>query len=348
MATVVSLMLDNPSPDVTTRSIATYVDASRLRKLWVGIAGMVHASWVLFRGDADLLHVHLAHGGSVLRKALPMAVARRSGIPVVVHAHSYDFAGWFDGLPRFVAVLVRRALAADEWLVLGNELTGEYAARLGVPAESMSVLYNPVRIPVERAAQDDISPIRVVTLGRLGTRKGSFDLIKAVAALPHHTRERLTVTMCGDGVVDEVRAAARAAGLDHQVDVAGWTSPEECAELLSTAHVFALPSYSEGLPMALLEAMSHGVVPVCTPVGSVAEAVTTEVNGILVQPGSIDELSAALNRLVEDGVVRRRLAEGARRTSTEFDVDLWYRRLNSIWRTAVLARTVDQPGEQRV
>lgn len=345
MATVVTLMLANPSATIVTKSIATYVDASRMRKLWVGLTGIIRASWAMFHGRVDVLHVHLAHGGSVLRKSIPMAIARHVGIPIVVHAHSYDFAGWFDGLPSPVRQAVRRALSADRWLVLGSSLAEEYAQRMNVDPALMTVLYNPVRIPTKHAAQEDTALIRVVTLGRLGKRKGAFDLIDAVASLPIDIRERISVTMCGDGDVEQVRSAARTAGVEDLVRVAGWSAPEECAEMLSCANIFALPSYNEGLPMALLEAMSHGVVPVCTPVGSIAEAVTHDVDGILVRPGAVDELAAALALLVTDGDVRRRIAAGARAKASEFDVDIWYDRLDEIWRESIDARSVAQLGQ---
>jgi glycosyltransferase involved in cell wall biosynthesis len=338
MATVVSLMLANPSPDVDTTSIATYVDSSRARKLWVGVTGMLRASWIVGRRGTDVLHVHLAHGGSVLRKCLPMAVARVVGVPVVVHAHSYDFAGWYDGLPSAARSLVRRALTADRWLVLGSALADEYADRMGLDRRAVTVLHNPVRLPEVVASQSDTNAVRIVTLGRLGRRKGSFDLVDAVASLPEDVRRRTSVKMCGDGDVDEVREAVRHHGIGDTVTVAGWMSPEQCAEILSESHVFALPSYSEGLPMALLEAMSHGLAPVCTPAGSVGEVVTDDVDAIVVSPGDVRALAKSITRFVEDGDMRRRIAAAARDTASRFDVDAWYARLDEIWRDACRLR----------
>ncbi|SNT30905.1 Glycosyltransferase involved in cell wall bisynthesis [Rhodococcoides kyotonense] len=334
MATVVKLMLADPSADIVTSSIATYVDSTRLRKLVVGVTGVLRASWAVGRGRADVLHVHLAHGGSVLRKSVPMAVARRVGVTVIVHAHSYDFAGWFDRLPGPARAFVRSALAADRWLVLGTELAVEYADRVGLDPESVTVLYNPVRLPEAVAPQEDTNVIRIVTLGRLGQRKGSFDLIDAVASLPVEIRRRMSVTMCGDGDVDEVRESVRRNGIDDVVTVRGWTSPEDCAEILSRSHVFVLPSYSEGLPMALLEAMSHGLAPVTTPAGSIGEVVTDDVDALVVTPGDVPALATSLRRVVEDGDARRRIAAAARATASRFDVDTWYASLNGIWRDA--------------
>jgi hypothetical protein len=82
------------------------------------------------RGHIDVLHVHLGHGGSVIRKALPLSAARLAGVPAVVHGHSHDFGGWFDRLPPAGQRAVRRLLAAEHWVVLGERHLEEYASRL--------------------------------------------------------------------------------------------------------------------------------------------------------------------------------------------------------------------------
>ena len=98
-------------------------------------------------------------------------------------------------------------------------------------------------------------------VGPLGERKGTYDLVEAAALLPEVARERLTITLAGDGDVDQIREKVHSLGLDDTVTVPGWIGPAERDRLLSEAAIFVLPSYEEGLPMALLEAMAHGVVP---------------------------------------------------------------------------------------
>src|SRR5262249_20088788 len=157
-------------------------------KLLVGIRGMLYASWMVLRGHADVLHVNVAHGGSVLRKALPLRAARLAAVPTVAHGHSYDFGGWFDGLPSPVRAVVRRVLVADRWVVLGERHVDEYAGRMGLTGERISVLHNAVRIPETVVAQSGIERVHAVALGRLGTRKGSYDIVSAIAALDEVVR----------------------------------------------------------------------------------------------------------------------------------------------------------------
>jgi glycosyltransferase involved in cell wall biosynthesis len=173
--------------------------------------------------------------------------------------------------------------------------------------------------------------VHAVALGRLGVRKGSYDLIAAVGALDQRVRSRMCVTLAGDGEVDEVRAAVAAAGLHETIDVAGWLDPAARDELLCTAHIFVLPSRDEGLPMALLEAMAYGLAPVTTMVGSIGEAVSDRVNGLVVAPGRPSQIAEVLTALANDEHLRARLGTAARCRAGDFGLDRWYERLARLW-----------------
>lgn len=333
MATVITLMAAHPDACVITAP--TYIEGPLWFRLWVGATGMMRAAWLVALRRVDVLHVHLAHGGSVVRKALPLAAARRANVPTVVHAHSYDFAGWFDGLRPAVQRLVRRVLVADQWLVLGRRHVEEYAGRLRVPVERIAVLNNAVPIPPVAVEHANIDRVHAVSLGRLGVRKGSYDLIEAVGALDDDMRARLRMTLAGDGEVDEVRAAVAAAGLGDTIDVVGWLDPAARDDLLRDAHIFVLPSHDEGLPMALLEAMAYGLAPVTTLVGSIDEAITDRVTGLVVAPGRPEQITDALHELLKDSDLRATLGAAARVRARDFGLDRWYQRLTQLWTALV-------------
>jgi glycosyltransferase involved in cell wall biosynthesis len=331
MATVIALMAKHPDERIRITTVPTYIEGSRWRRQATSIYGMLRASWLVLAGRTDLLHIHLAHGGSVFRKALPLAAARLVGLPAVIHGHSYDFGGWFDRLMPIGQAIARRALIADQWLVLGERHVEEYTRRLRLADDRIDVLHNAVRIPDAPVDQSGVRRLHAVTLGRLGVRKGSYDLIAAVGALDEKQRSQLRVTLAGDGEVDEVRAAVAAAGLGETIHVAGWLDPVARDELLCSAHIFVLPSRDEGLPMALLEAMAYGLVPVTTMVGSIGEAVSNRVNALVVPPGSPPEIAGALAALIDDRQTRIALAAAARRRAYDFGLDRWYERLARLW-----------------
>ncbi len=149
--------------------------------------------------------------------------------------------------------------------------------------------------------------------------------------LPKAIRVQLRVTLAGDGQVDEVRKFVRTNGLDDTIDVVGWVGAVERDRLLAESAIFVLPSYSEGLPMALLEAMSNGVVPVTMAVGAIPEVVTDGVNGLLVTPGDPGQVAEALQSLIVDAELRNRLAAAAYARAGEFDITRWRQALHDVW-----------------
>lgn len=344
MATIVSLMRDRHDARVRITTVATYIDSGRARRWLVGTSGMVRATWRVLRGRVDVLHVHLTHRGSVVRKAGPLLAARAVGVPAVIHAHSYDFAGWFDGLPAPAQCLVRAALPAQRWLTLGVGLAGEYRTRLRLDEDQVLVLANPVELPPEpevasrpaAEAGTDAAVVGVASLGRLGERKGSYDLVSAIARVDAATRAVIRVVAAGDGEIDEVRRAASDAGVSDVFEVRSWLSPAERDAVLAGSEILVLPSYAEGLPMALLEAMAWGLVPVVTPVGGIGEVVEHGVDAIVVQPGDVDAVARALETLVADPAARRRMGRAARDRAALFALDGWFEQLIALW-TAISA-----------
>jgi glycosyltransferase involved in cell wall biosynthesis len=96
-------------------------------------------------------------------------------------------------------------------------------------------------------------------------------------------------------------------GLDPWVQWTGWLGPQQVAQRLAQADVLVLPSYDEGLPLVILEAMAQGVAVVCTPVGEIAHFIADEQEALFVQPGDSQALARQVQRVLADEALRSRL-----------------------------------------
>jgi glycosyltransferase involved in cell wall biosynthesis len=278
----------------------------------------------------DLLHINLSSHGSTLRKLAVAGTARRVGLPYVVHLHGSRFAGYFEaGGPRLRAAIVRLFEGAARVVVLGNVWRDWLVAR--APASRVDILPNAVAAPQGLAPRPPGAPVHILFLGRIGPRKGANELLQALAVL---SDAPWRATLAGDGDVSGAHASVARLGLAGRVTAPGWVGPAQVRALLADCDIVALPSHQENLPMSLIEGMAYGRAVIGTPVGAVADIVRDGETGLMVAPGDVAALAAALRRLIQDRALRERLGEAALRLHRErLDLDGYVRRLAVIWRS---------------
>lgn len=272
------------------------------------------------------LHVNMGDRLSVFRKGLLVLLARRIGLPVVLHLHgpAGPSQAYYRQLPEPLRRLVRRIFAAaNAVLVLGGLSRDFVIHELGVAAECVQILVNGVPGPTAPRRVPGSGCFRVLFLGNLREQKGVTDLLEALSApllLNHPLPWR--ATLAGGGDVEHYRRRADALGLADRVELAGWQDQREVAELLASADVLVLPSHAECLPLSVLEALGNGVAVVCTPVGEIPGQLTEGEHALFVSPGNVEALSTSLLRLMEDPALRERLESQGRRLYAErFSLD---------------------------
>jgi glycosyltransferase involved in cell wall biosynthesis len=147
---------------------------------------------------------------------------------------------------------------------------------------------------------------RVLFLGNLLERKGLSDLLQAFSRMATPVAQ-WEATIAGGGDVEGYQRKAREIGLGNNVTFFGWARQEQAAALLAQADVLVLPSYDEGLPLVILEALANGVAVVCTPVGEIPATLRDGREALFVQPGDSAGIAAALDRLIAEPALRREL-----------------------------------------
>ena len=320
----------------SVRHVATHRDGSAVLKIAAFTAALPRYLAELLLRRPDLVHVHMSSYGSFARKALLCWIARALRVPVLLHVHGSEFDRFHDQLPRPGRALVRATLEHSAVVVALGQV---WAERLGAiaPAARVVVVPNGVRVPPPRLRAGD-GPPRVVFLGEIGERKGAFILLEAWAKLAAEpdVLGGARLTLAGDREVARAEVAASELGIAGSVEVRQWLSPAQVDRLLDAAAVLVLPSRSEGQPMAVLEAMAHGLPVIASAVGGIPELLDDGRCGLLVAPSDVDSLVEALRKLLTEPDTRARLgAEARRRVLAEFDIDVVWRRFDALYGEAV-------------
>jgi len=163
--------------------------------------------------------------------------------------------------------------------------------------------------------------------------KGLFILIAALDRLVREGRQ-VRLHFAGDGP-DRAGLARDVAdrGLNQHVVFEGWQNPDGVRALYQQADIFVLPSFAEGIPVVLMEAMAMEIPCVTTRITGIPELIRDQVDGFLVTPSSDEELAAAIARLMDDSKLRRELGRSARQRVLEnYDLRNNNAQLGSIFR----------------
>jgi glycosyltransferase involved in cell wall biosynthesis len=179
---------------------------------------------------------------------------------------------------------------------------------------------------------------RLVFVGRLAHVKGLDVLLPALVTLRKQLGD-VRLTIVGDGPEREsLEGLVTSLGLRDAVDMVGSKSPDEVRDILAASDVFVLPSFAEGVPVVLMEAMAAGVPVVTTQIAGVPELIEHNVSGLLVPPSHSAALVEAIARVCTDSQLAQRLAIAAKATVfSEFDVAIEARRHVSSLRAPALA-----------
>jgi glycosyltransferase involved in cell wall biosynthesis len=279
------------------------------------LAGVVELVRILRRERPDILHASSSKAGVLGRLAGFLA-----GVPIrIFTVHGWAFAAYpgRSGLLYRWADRLVRPLTTVTICVSERERAAGLAARTCEPRRTV-VIPNAVDVvgACPRGPVDRERPL-LVAVGRLKAPKDFLTLVRALGKLPRDSFEAVIV---GEGpdrpqLEDEIESL----GLAGAVRLAGERG--DVQEVLAGADVFVLTSRSEGMPVSVLEAMAAGLPVVASRVGGVPEQVADGETGLLVEPGDASGLAAALERLLRDGALRRRLGTAGRaRAEASFDL----------------------------
>lgn len=248
-----------------------------------------------------------------------LRTARRLGVPCVVGARGSDI----HVRSGINAYMTRRTIAGvDGLLTVSKAMRAAAIRQFGASVERTHTISNGFNTeifrPLDRAAMRSKLGIEqdtrlVIYVGRLVESKGLRELVEAHARLV--LREpKLRLALIGDGVMrEQLGALISARGLNASVLLAGGREPDQVAEWIAAADLLTLPSWSEGYPNVVVEAIACGRPVVATDVGGTREIIDSS-NGILIPARDVDALEIALDDALQRSWDHAAIAAAMRRT----------------------------------
>ncbi|MDG4658482.1 glycosyltransferase family 4 protein [Ectobacillus antri] len=234
----------------------------------------------------DVAHIHMSYRGSFVRKRQIINLLAKANIPVILHMHGSQFKDFYnESNDKKKQQIVETLNKVKVILALGEQWKSYYESICETEVISLDNAVFP-----KQSINNTADKIYITTMGVLSQRKGTYDLIEVGARLKGKIDNKYKFVLAGDGEIDKVKKKIADLGLDDLFIVPGWISDDKTIEeIYQKTIIYVLPSYNEGMPMSILEAMSYGLPIISTNVGSIA-SVVKESNGYIIEPGDVERL----------------------------------------------------------
>lgn len=281
------------------------------------------AQFSMLLPQVDAVLVFGAGALSLMEKGVMCMLARAAGKGVVLRLSSGDLPELCDRHPMLKRFLRATLASAHVVISQGPFWTGYFAQFPEATGKILEIVNGiPLPPPGVTAGRGLGRGARIGFVGSMDRAKGIYDAIAMLQRLRHRFPDVELVMAGGGGELSELRRQVRAAGLQGAVWTPGWVDRADIYPLLRSLDVFILPSYFEGLPNAVLEAMAAERPVVATRVGSLADVVVQGETGYLFDVGDVDALVDRVGRLLADPERAAAMGRaGAQRVRARFDVE---------------------------
>ncbi len=251
--------------------------------------------------DVRIVHLHSAKSGSLYRKLMVAYVAKVFfNRKTINHIHTGHFKHFYEESNWLGKKLIRYFLKMNDATITVSDYWRTYF----ITSFGLKNVYK-LNNMVQRADTNGVvvngkPVVTMLFLGMITKTKGIFDLLKVIADHKETLANRLHLVVGGSGQVEKLKEMIAANNLEGVVEYKGWVTGEEKERLIQGADVYILPSYYEGVPISILEAMRYGKPIISTCVGGVPEIVEPGINGLLITPGDYKALLHSLLYYIND------------------------------------------------
>lgn len=332
MTTVISQILDHDwsEDNIIIKFIPTYYSGKKFLTICYFIYAYIRVlfSYLLFK--PNVFYTHMSVRGSFTRTKALHRLSKYFNVPDIVHLHGSEFKDWYNSESASKQEDIKALIEeCSSFIVLGKKWK-EFVTAIAPKAKVIQV-HNCIKIPDATIEQN--SRFQFLYLGVLIQRKGVIDLLEAINNLYNQNKiDNCTFAIGGTGPEEEtLKKYVEDNKLANIVRFHGWVTGLQKETLLQESSALILPSYNEGLPVSILEAMSYGLPIISTRVGDIEDAVDDTVNGYLFEPGDVNALANAICNVKDPEKWMQLSTASRKKAETEFNIVQFYAELKKAW-----------------
>jgi len=317
--------------------IPSYKPGSGLYKVAVFILGLIKISYTLLTNrEIAIIHIHGASYGSFYRKYIIFIIGKYVfRKKIIYHIHGGGFQIFYNKANPLSKRLIKKFLSQSDIVICVSQSWYVYFKQ-NFKFKVLGVLPNIIDYPTILGETSKMDYITFLFLGLICDEKGIFDLLKVIDKNQEQYRGKIKLLIGGNGETHRLLDLIEKQQINDIVQFLGWITKEEKIDALNKADMYILPSYNEGLPISILEAMSYGSAIISTNVGGISEIVRNKENGLIIEPGNLDQLEQSLCFFLEHPEVIKEYGTISQKLVLDFLPDSVMGKLSDIYKTVLM------------
>ncbi len=262
-----------------------------------------------------IVHIHSASYSDFYRSGIFVLLFKLFRKKVILHIHGAEFEKFHAHNPRSVNYICHKA----DMLVTVSNYFVNFLKRVNLN-DNVALLHNSIPTIIAKTNNNCTHPDTLILsyFGVITGRKGIFEVLEAIAICKNRLHTNIEFHIGGNGEIGRMHDTISRLGLQDTVIYDGWLGENEKKQLLEKSDIFIHPSYFESFGISILEAIGHGIPVITTAVGGITDLVTDRFNGIVVEPGNVEQIAEAIIYLANHPEERLRLGANASKHAANF------------------------------
>lgn len=249
--------------------------------------------------EIKIVHIHGASYGSFYRKFILFIITKYIfKKKVIYHIHGGEYHLFYIKSNKLNKKFIKLFINNVDCLICLSNNWKCFFEKNFTP-KKIETVSNIIDYPNKDPYNKKSTIITLLFLGLISNNKGIFDLLKIIYENKAKYTGRLRLIIGGNGETERLKDLIKCQQMEGIVEFVGWIAGKEKTSWLQKANIYILPSYNEGVPISILEAMSYSQAIISSNVGGIPEIVILEKNGILIEPGNLEEIKSAIDFYIE-------------------------------------------------
>ena len=335
MTSVVLSFLNNKFENAEIKFFPTHYNCNNMKKIFKYTIRIFPLTNEIKK--SDIIHMHMSERGSFIRKYIAFKISKRFNKKVIVHMHGAEFKEYYENANNLIKKRIVNLLLNSDYVITLGKNWNDYVKKIN-PQINSFILKNAVEVNDTKVSYIN-NEFNILFLAIIDKRKGIYDLVDAAKIILNNYSgdKKIKFIIAGSGKEEnKIKKAVEESGMNNYFEFTGWITGDEKIKLLKKSQLFVLPSYNEGLPISILEAISYGLPVISTNVGSINEAIKNDINGYMLNPGDIIGLVEKIEELVDNYDKWYKLSRNSKRIALEeFDLKKYFKQMDDIYLSLV-------------